>query len=258
MTGAARERSCAAFLKPTEMKHTGVYTAYTSGKRTYGSYIIAADAIAAAAIARERKLGETIVSKPVLIEPIPDYSDISDEAFVQLLPQIMHHVILTGFIAGTAGKISIADLLGDEGILHQLSLLQQGACLPLEREEFIAMVRRQLYLLQQKVPGAFPPCHAQKGFYIIVKVRPQSRVTIGHIVKGSALTNLGPAAITVCDCETDPSCGITDDDQPCGYHQTIDAMASATLLTSKDKVHIVNRDRWKTARVKIRVQKGIG
>jgi hypothetical protein len=69
--------------------------------------------------------------------------------------------------------------------------------------------------------------------------------------------NLGPAEIDICDCETDPGCGITDDDYPCGYHQTIESMASAKLATDKSTVQLVNRDRKKEARVRIKVLRGV-
>lgn len=72
-------------------------------------------------------------------------------------------------------------------------------------------------------------------------------------MEGSQVTNLGPAAVMICDCDTDPECTISDLDEPCGYHQTIEAGMSVPLATEKSVVHIINLDGEKEAKVRIKV-----
>jgi hypothetical protein len=100
------------------------------------------------------------------------------------------------------------------------------------------------------VPVADPQ---RKASFITVKVGPGEHKRIDNIVRGSEISNLGPAVITVCDC-AEPDCGITDDDQPCGYEQTIDVAGTGTLDTEQDFVNISNADKVKSAKVKIKVR----
>jgi hypothetical protein len=93
---------------------------------------------------------------------------------------------------------------------------------------------------------------ARTSKLITVTVGAGSTHRVERIVPGSEVTNTGPAAVTVCDCN-EPDCGITDDDQPCGYEQTIEAAMTGILDTEKDHVNISNKDSQQTAKIKIRV-----
>lgn len=239
------------------MKHTGVFTTYTSGGRAYGSYILAGSMNKAGEIARQRNIGETIISNPIGVDVMPDYNGLTDEEFLNQLPQIVHAAVFLGYIALSAETVTRDELLGDEGVIHKLTHLLDPFC----REEYncaeeIVKVRKQLYLLQKKVPGAFPAGHERKGYYIIVKIAPGSSRRIDNIVQGSEVFNIGDTEVLLCDCENDPDCMITDDDQPCGYHQTIEASMKGELGTKKDFVHIHNKSSKEAASVKIRVRGG--
>jgi hypothetical protein len=110
------------------------------------------------------------------------------------------------------------------------------------------------------LPGAFrvrvtsevPITTVSRPEKIIVRIPPNQTLRVDHIVRGSQVENMGPATVTICDC-SEPDCGITDDDQPCGYEQTIEAANLGTLDTNKNFVHISNKDAIKTAKVKITV-----
>jgi hypothetical protein len=85
---------------------------------------------------------------------------------------------------------------------------------------------------------------------VLVKAGQSKRVE--GIIPGTEAENLGPATVMLCDC-ADPDCGITDDDQPCGYEQTIESMSKGVLDTQQPFVNISNKDASKPARVKLRV-----
>ena len=87
---------------------------------------------------------------------------------------------------------------------------------------------------------------------VTVEVKAGESKRVESIIPGTEVENLGPASVTMCDC-ADPDCGITKDDQPCGYEQTIEAMHKGVLDTQESFVNISNRDEKKGAKVKLRV-----
>jgi hypothetical protein len=238
------------------MKYKGVYTTYTIGERVFGSYVLADSIAQTEELIKERNIGERRTSEIIELESLPDYHDFPDKDFITFLPEIIEQVCFLTHVAFSAEVIPIDEALSSAGIINELAGLLQKGCHEQERDELISKARRRLYMLQQKVPGAFPVCHAEKGYYIVVKVSPGSSRTIHNIVQNSEVHNLGPAEVAICDCDNDPDCTISDTDEPCGYHQTIPKAISGLLSTDKDFVHIHNKDAEKVTRVKIKVRGG--
>lgn len=238
------------------MKYKGVYTTYSIGARVFGSYVLADTIARAEELIDIRNIGERRASEIIELEPLPDYHDFPDIDFIANLPEIIAQASFLAHVAFSAELIPIDEALGAAGIITELSELMQKGCHEREKDEMIAKARKRLFMLQKLVPGAFPPCLAEKGYYIIVKIDPGKSRTIHQTINGTELFNVGPAPVVVCDCDADPDCTISDIDEPCGYHQTIEGFANGFISSDKGFVHIHNKDAEKVARVKIKVKGG--
>jgi hypothetical protein len=231
------------------MKNKGVYTTYTSGGRVYESYILAGTIAEADELARIRNIGEKVISEPQGLDILPDYRQLSDEEFMERIMEIMEQVKFLGYIGFASGSISLDELIGEGSAMDAfIDAMRAG------EPQNIAVLRNKLRDLQEKAPGVFP---ARRGHYINLKVKAGTSRRVDNIVSGSVMINYGPATISVCDCaEPVPiaiGSGITDDDQPCGYEQTIDGASSAQLNTESSFIVIHNRDAKRKAKVRVRV-----
>lgn len=222
-------------------------TSYFNDGRTGTSYIIADSMDMAERLRRERNIGERITSNVVKIDVMPDYKDLTNEEFVKQLPEIMEQAIFLSYLCFASGQLKLERVLGINSLADQLRKAGSVGTVT----EIIELARKELYTFQMLAPGVFP---VERAKQITVKLEPGERKTVRNIVQGATVNNLGPAALTICDCDTDPDCTISDTDEPCGYHQTIEAQAIGRLDTNKDFVHVVNRDTKLESRVQLLVK----
>jgi hypothetical protein len=234
------------------MKHSGVSTVYANNGRTYQSYILAGTIEEADALRFERNIGERITSGITTVSTLPDYHDHPDIDFLAALDEVMEQAAFLSYLAFASGKIPLEEALGRSSAMQRLAALARKQDAK-AAAELIARARNELHRLQRLAPGVFPD---SSGYYITVTVAPNKNKTIQQIVPRSEVSNLGPATIVICDCDTDPDCTISDLDEPCGYHQTIEAAMKRTLDTEKDLVHIHNNSAKEMAKVKIKVSGG--
>lgn len=225
------------------MKHKGVVTTYTCGGRCIESYILAGTMDEAEKLRVERNIGELITSGIIDVEVLPDHGKLSNEEFISQLQAVRKQALFLTYLSLASGKLNLVTALGCTSVLAKIFEIP-GVNVPIE---IIEAVRKDVQWLQSIVPGVFPGREAQQGKRITVKVKPGQHVTVRNIVPGSEVNNFGPAAITIWDCDTDPvpvaiGSTISDTDEPCGYHQTIEARAKGVIETNKDFVHLVNRD----------------
>lgn len=136
------------------MTTLGVLTTYEQAGRRYGSYILCPDLATARALLDARNLNERIESTLMPVEPMPAYHELTDAAFVAQLPQVLHTATFWGYLALRARTLSVDEVLGDEGVVHELThLLAQTTQ---ANASFVGEVRTKLALLRDKTVGLFP------------------------------------------------------------------------------------------------------
>lgn len=133
----------------------GVLTTYAIKETPYSSYIIGNDIRKIKKIAKERGLSEIIESKIMQIVPMPNYLNLSDSEFIKHLPEILHTTTFLSFIAVKANKVKASDLLGDDGLLHELThlLANLSGC----SKKSLTCVRDSLKNLQEMAIGCYEP-----------------------------------------------------------------------------------------------------
>lgn len=92
-------------------------TDYAEGTGTYGSYIEAENIAHARQVAGQRGLNERILGKieaPVLENRLREL--IRDEAWIEAA----HEAAFLGFVGLSSGALTPRDLLGDNGLIHEL------------------------------------------------------------------------------------------------------------------------------------------
>lgn len=148
-------------LKPKTKK--AFLTEYKVGTQKYGADIMAYTLKEAERVAGERNIGETVIGngaqsydgygRRISIEELnPDFKKLNDYEFLIELPRIIHSACFLSYIAFKSGKISIEELIGDNGILHELIHLLNGSHVT-KRE--IRRTRGKYEHLQSITPGAF-------------------------------------------------------------------------------------------------------
>ena len=98
----------------------GVLTSYKVGDKTFASYVIGKSISEINNKISQRGLNENIESSIQHIEIIPDYKDLSPVEFLVNLPNIIHSACFMSLIALKAKTVNVEEILGDEGILHEL------------------------------------------------------------------------------------------------------------------------------------------
>lgn len=133
----------------------GVITKYNINSVSYGSYILGNEIAQIKNIAKKRGLNESIESCIMEIVPMPDYKDLSDNEFIELLPEILHTTTFLSFIAVKAQTVNAFELLADDGLLHELTHLLGNieGCY----KKSLTCVRDLLRNLQEKAIGCYEP-----------------------------------------------------------------------------------------------------
>lgn len=99
---------------------SGVLTSYLVGSVKYSTYVTGKSIDEVNSKILQRGLGEIIESSLMEVETIPDYKDLTPVEFLANLPQITHTACFLALIAIKSKSISIDEVLGDDGILHEL------------------------------------------------------------------------------------------------------------------------------------------
>jgi hypothetical protein len=147
------------------MKIKKYNTSYVSEHKKYGSHIYARSFREAQEIAKSRNIGEKIMGvggvvtdgyNRVVPEELinPDFRELTDNEFVHELPKIIHSACFLGLIAVSSGTANVNDLLGDNGVVHELVHLLNGSSLTTRN---IRRARGRFYKLQDKAIGNFKP-----------------------------------------------------------------------------------------------------
>lgn len=119
----------------------------------YASYVLCDSLCEAERLVSERNLGEEIVSGLSEVTLIPDYRDLNNYEFLCNLPEILHTASFISYMALRSQKTTIDDVLGDEGILHELTHIAAKA-IPVD-ENSLSSVRMKLEKLQRCAIGLF-------------------------------------------------------------------------------------------------------
>lgn len=132
---------------------TGVYTTYYINGNSYASYILGDDISKIRQAIKRRNIGESVESQIQEIECIVDFTKLLLVDFNTHLPEITHLACYLSFIALKANTITIEEVLGDEGIVHQLSHLMSQ-----EINEFsVRKIMADLQKLQKSAIGSYEP-----------------------------------------------------------------------------------------------------
>jgi hypothetical protein len=99
----------------------GVLTTYLIGKNKYASYVLGHKMNDIKQAIELRNLHETIESELQPVDLLPDFSSMNKQQFEENIPQILHTCCYLSFVAMKAHTVSIDDILGDEGIIHEMS-----------------------------------------------------------------------------------------------------------------------------------------
>lgn len=135
----------------------GVYTSYNQDGFIYQSYILCTSLAQARELIDVRNLDEKIESSITDIAVIPDYKDLSDGEFIDKLPDILHLASYLSYIALSAKTMSVQEVLGDHGIIHELTHLNNNVVAPdASASNNVKKIREMFYQLQKKAIGIFP------------------------------------------------------------------------------------------------------
>ncbi len=134
----------------------GVWTSYQINDSLYSSYVLGANINSINKTIERRNLNESIDSTITEItHTLPDYSLLSDEEIINRKEELLHSLCFLSFIGLKSKKIKIEEVLGDEGILHELSHLVSGSCL--DKKKTLDNVRVLLTKLQKSAIGLYVP-----------------------------------------------------------------------------------------------------
>lgn len=133
----------------------GVLTSYLVNGTLYGSYILGDEITRIKKVVCQRGLNETIESQIGDVQPIEDYSLLNDEEFKKRLPEILHTTCFLSLVALKAKTVNIEDILGDEGIIHEIThyLADIDGC----HKKSLSCIRDFIFALQKKAIGLYEP-----------------------------------------------------------------------------------------------------
>ncbi len=98
----------------------GVLTSYMVGDKIFSAYVTGSEFSEIRNKIAIRGLNENIESSIMEIDLIPDYQNSSLEEFLVDLPNVIHSACFMASIALRSNTLTIDEVLGDEGILHEL------------------------------------------------------------------------------------------------------------------------------------------
>lgn len=98
-----------------------------------------------------RCLNEKIESSIQLIDVIPDFKELTNSEFLLKLPEVIHTYCFISYLALKQNRSSIEDILGDEGVIHELSHLLTKTIDVTDKQ--VNKIRRSLAKLHKKVIG---------------------------------------------------------------------------------------------------------
>ena len=133
----------------------GVLTSYSLDNILYSSYVLGECMEQISHAVQMRSLGETIESTITEIETLTDYSSLSDDELRNRLPEVLHSVCYISFIALKSKTISLEEVLGDNGVLHELThiLANVEGC----NKWSLGCARDLLRKVQSKATGLYEP-----------------------------------------------------------------------------------------------------
>jgi hypothetical protein len=103
-----------------ELRTKSFITKYTIGDNEYSSFVIAENADEAHRIIKSRGIGEEIEGINDVVAGLERFSGLPDSEFLVHLPRIAHQSCWVAWMALKSGQIDQDDILGDEGILHEI------------------------------------------------------------------------------------------------------------------------------------------
>lgn len=138
-----------------DVKYKGVLTSYLLNGDKYTSYILGNDVGNINQAIVIRGLNEKVESTIMDMEILPDYSLLCEQEFMQRLPEIMHTCCFLGFVAVKSNTITIEDILGDNGVVHELShaIADLEGC----NKKSLTCIRDLVKRLQEKAIGFYEP-----------------------------------------------------------------------------------------------------
>ncbi|MBI3137063.1 MAG: hypothetical protein HYZ15_00600 [Sphingobacteriales bacterium] len=133
----------------------GVLTTYYIDNVPYSSYILGDCMTRISNAVRERGLGESIDSGLTDVTPLTDYSSLSDEELNNRLPEVLHALCYISFIALNSKKASVAQVLGDHGLIHEIAhiLSNVESC----NKKSLGETRDLIKAVQLKAVGLYEP-----------------------------------------------------------------------------------------------------
>lgn len=135
------------------MRKKGVLTSYKIADKKYSSYITGVTLSEIKAKIYFRGLDEVIESSIQNIEVLSDFNELSNSDFIKEIPNILHLTCFLSFIALKSKCFSVDEIVGDEGILHDLiHLLNKN--IPVT-DSSVNKIRSKIVVLQQKVVGVY-------------------------------------------------------------------------------------------------------
>jgi hypothetical protein len=142
--------------KDKKIMKYGVITSYRINNSQYASYILGENINAIKKIAAKRNLNETIDSTIMEItSPLPDYTLLSDEDILNQKEELLHTICFLSFVSLKSKKIKIEEVLGDEGVIHEISHLLSGSFS--EQKKSLTNVRDLIKKLHQTAIGLYEP-----------------------------------------------------------------------------------------------------
>lgn len=132
-------------------KKIGVLTSYSVGSERFSSYVVGNNMSEINRKIELRGLREAADSGLMEVETMPDYRDLSEDEFLVKLPEIMHSACFMSLIALKANSVSVDEILGDEGILHELIHINSKS-IPISKPK-IEQVKLSLTKLREVTVG---------------------------------------------------------------------------------------------------------
>lgn len=133
----------------------GVLTSYHVNGTKYCSYILGNNMTRINVLMNARGLNEMIESSIMEVEKLPDYTELNDEDLKKRLPEILHTACFISVVALKSKSLTIEEVLGDEGIIHELThkIADIEGC----NKKSLSCIRDLLKNLQKNAIGFYEP-----------------------------------------------------------------------------------------------------
>ena len=134
----------------------GVLTSYKINDAFYSSYVLGKNVNDIRKKIAQRNLNETIDSTIVEIpNTLPDYTLLSDEDILKRKEELLHSLCFISYIGLKSKKLQVEEVLGDEGIIHEISHLISNSYY--EQKKSLTNVRDLIKKLQFAAIGLYEP-----------------------------------------------------------------------------------------------------